>query len=186
MERNLHYALLGQLMWKGILPSFDLEKFFQDEMGRKYDPMADYNYQPIPEVATYLSAYPLDDDDLLKLDSLSLDGGDVIYGWIWPLWDGEDDHFSIVSFEGIEKCQNLVSINIVGVLSLDQPVNLTGIEKLPKLSSLYFDGGLFRDLSLLTSAPELSSVTFSYSGFTPDSNKNNVFNALREKGVAVS
>jgi hypothetical protein len=186
MERNLHLALLGQLMGQGLLPPFDLNKFFQDQMGRAYDSMAEYNYDPIPEVEAYLSTYPLNDDILSDLEDLSLDGGDEIYGWIWPFWDGEDDYFSIRTFDGIEVCHNLKTMDIVGVLSLDQPVDLTGIEKLPNLSKLCFDGGLFGDLSPLTSAPELKSVTFSYSLFTPDSNKDAVFSTLRENGVTVS
>ncbi len=186
MDKNLHFALLGQLMWKGVVPAFDLNAFFEEELGQEYDPMADYNYEPIPAVENYLRQYPPQETDLLKLDSLSLDGGDAIYGWIWPQWDGEDDYFSIRSFEGIEACRNITSIDIVGVLSLDHPVNLKGIDKLPQLTKLSFDGGLFGDLYPLTEAPELRSVTFFYSLFTSDTNRDAVFSALREKGVTVS
>lgn len=186
MEKNLKLAILGQLMAQDIIPPFDIDTFFEEHLGQSYDGYAEYNYYPIPEVETHLAGIELnDEDEVLQLDTLNISSDSDIYRSIYPQWDGEDDYFAITSLDGIEICRNLKSLDILGIASLDQPLDLTALTYLPVLERFGLDGAFLADLQPLLDVPALKTLSLSHTTIAPAKKNLHIFPMLREKGIIV-
>lgn len=68
--------------------------------------------------------------DLLKVESLTFDGGLEIYQMIVPEWDGEDEMFDIHSIKGIEYLTSLKAVNYISMIDeeLLKEIESRGIE----------------------------------------------------------
>jgi hypothetical protein len=186
MEKNLKLAMIGQLMTDDVLPLFDLDVFFEEHLGQPYDGCADYNYAPIPEVEAYLTHLELDDSALLPLTRLAIDGGDEIYHYVWPQWEGEDDYFAFISLDGIEQCINLTSLDICGILSDEQPLELSALTALPAFQNLALDGAYLLDLQPLLDIATLQTVTLTYTRIESTEANQQALHTLRTRGVSVT
>jgi hypothetical protein len=186
MEKNLKLAILGQLMAQDIIPPFDLDIFFEEHLGQVYDGYAEYNDYPIPEVEAYLANMELNDDDVLQLDTISINTEDDVYRYIYPQWDGDGDYFAISSLEGIEICQNLTSLDMRGIASVDQPLDLTSLTQLPAFERLVLNGAVVTDLEPLLHVPTLKTLSLSYTTIAHPEENLHILTMLKDQGIAVT
>lgn len=84
---------------------------------------------PIKEMCEYFSILTVTQKDLDKITHLCFDGGNDIYFYIQPDWDGEDDYFEIDSVLGFEKLQNLTSVTVISLIDekMLEPLKRKGI-----------------------------------------------------------
>lgn len=185
MEKNLKLAIIGNLMEQDWIPPFDIEMFFEEQLGQPYDGYAEYNYAPIPEVETYLAGLELGNDQILKLEKLVIDSDDDIYHYIWPQWDAEDDYFAFTSLDGLEQCDHLKMLDICGILSVEQPLDLTALTSLRAFESLRLDGGCLADLHPLSEIQTLQRVNLTGTTIEPSVENQQIITMLTERGVKV-
>ena len=81
-------------------------------MEDKYTKDYEYGtYECIPEMMEYLQKIELTDEDLSQVTTLIFDGGNSIYCYIMPDWDGESDEFDIYSVEDYVLLPNLREVH---------------------------------------------------------------------------
>lgn len=87
------------------------------------------NAGPIEEMCQYLAELKLEQRDLLKITELCFDGGNELYFYLQPDWDGEEDYFDIRSIAGYENLPNLNSVIYISMAeeSLLEPMREQGI-----------------------------------------------------------
>jgi hypothetical protein len=92
-----------------------------EEMKEKYcKPFELYKDEsPIEEMAKYFAQLKLEEADLNKITELCFDGGNEIYFYICPDWDGEDDCFDIHSIEGYKNLKNLKTVTYISMIEED-------------------------------------------------------------------
>lgn len=98
----------------------DKEPSFEDELERLKERYTDnydlYNDEgPIEEMLEYFEELHLTKEDLDNVTELCFDGGNDIYGIIYPEWDGEDDLFTVESVEGFEILKNLQYVEYISM-----------------------------------------------------------------------
>lgn len=112
----------------------DKEPTFQDKLetliekySGNYEWYADAD--PIKEMLQFFSELHIEEKDLDKITELCFDGGNEIYHYIKPDWDGEDSFFDIQSINGFEYLKNLKSIVYISMLDeeLLKPIKEHGI-----------------------------------------------------------
>ena len=106
-------AIIQELMYNQelLVPRFAIHEFIELYKERKID----YNkegYAPIPEAVEYFRNLQIDSKLADKVTSIYQDGGNKIYMNIAPLWDGEDDTFTIRSYEDVALFPNLKKMTI--------------------------------------------------------------------------
>jgi len=185
MEKNLKLAIIGNLMEQDWVLPFDIEMFFEEQLGQLYDGYAEYNYTPIPEVEAYLTGLELSSNQIVKLEKLVIDSDDDIYHCIWPQWDGEDDYFAFSSLDGLEQCDHLKMLDICGILSVEQPLDLTALTSLRAFESLRLDGGRLTDLHPLSEIHTLHRVKLTGTTIEPSVENQQIITMLTERGVKV-
>lgn len=84
---------------------------------------------PIKEMLQFFSELYIEQRDLDKITELCFDGGNDIYGYIQPDWDGEDYFFDVQSVKGFENIRNLKSAVYISMLDEEvlQPMKEHGI-----------------------------------------------------------
>lgn len=132
MDKNLRLAIIGNLIQEEYF-QFSIEDFFENELNKKFDLMAKYNYEPLPEVEEYFKQLDLKSLGAEKLESIYFEAGDDIIHFVWNQWDGEDEYFDIQSLDGIEICKNIKELNID---LLSNITDLTPLESLSKLEDI--------------------------------------------------
>jgi hypothetical protein len=65
------------------------------------------DFDHVVELERLLGAIELAPADLLAITSLTLDGDRDLYGWVYPNWWDDGDHFVIRDLTGIEQCAAL-------------------------------------------------------------------------------
>ena len=110
---NFKLAVVQRLMYEqGILtPRFDVYDFVKGYAARHID-IEEEGYDIIPEVRQYFEALEIPVDILHHITEIAQDGGDEIYGQLYPFWDGEDDTFNIQSAEDAALLPNLKSVTL--------------------------------------------------------------------------
>ncbi len=110
------------------------EPAFMDDLNalvEKYSKSFEYhtNAGPIKELMEYFSDLKLEPADLDKVTELCFDGGNEIYSYIQPDWDGEDDFFDVTSIGGFERLNNLDSVVYISMIQekLLEPMRKKGI-----------------------------------------------------------
>ncbi len=110
---NFKLAVIQRLMYEqGVLkPRFDVYDFVAGYAARDID-IEEEGYDVIPEVRQYFEALEIPVDVLHHITEIDQDGGDDIYGQLYPFWDGEDDVFNIQSAEDAAWLPNLESVTL--------------------------------------------------------------------------
>lgn len=110
---NFKLAVIERLMYEqGVLkPPFDVYEFVEGYAGRKID-IEEEGYEIIPEVRAYFEQLEIPAELLPLIEEINMDGGDIIYGQLYPFWDGEDDVFNIQSAEDAALLPNLTSVTL--------------------------------------------------------------------------
>lgn len=105
---NFKLLVIEELMYNQELlkPKFDLYEFAEIYDKRKID-IEEEGYAMIPEAVEYFRNLPVSEELAGKVTELYQDGGNDIYGEIFPFWDGEDDTFDIKSYEDVKHFPNL-------------------------------------------------------------------------------
>lgn len=110
-------AIIQELMYEQNLltPRFDVHDFSQDQGARSFD-VNEVGYDVIPAVRTWFRKLPIPARLAENVETLVLDGGNDIYLQLIPLWDGEDESFTIrsLSAEDLDLFPRLRSINDIG------------------------------------------------------------------------
>lgn len=88
-------------------------------------------YALLKPVYDYLVRYPLTQQHLNGVEMIIFDGGNSIYPYIWPFWDGETNEFDVESIDGIELCQNVREIHVISMLNA---TDFSHLSRLPKLT----------------------------------------------------
>ncbi len=70
------------------------------------------NAGSIHEMCEYFATLTITPKDIKKITQLCFDGGNEIYFYIQPDWDGEDDAFDIHSVSGFEKLTKLTTVYV--------------------------------------------------------------------------
>ena len=83
----------------------------------------------IPEMFEYFANLKLEQNDLAKITALCFDGGNEIYFYLCPDWDGENDLFDVTSVDGFEKLPNLNEVEYISMANEDvlEPFRQKGI-----------------------------------------------------------
>ncbi|MDX9953092.1 MAG: hypothetical protein RBT75_03305 [Anaerolineae bacterium] len=110
---NFKLAVIERLMYEqGVLkPPFDVYEFVEGYAARKID-IEEEGYDIIPEVRAYFEQLEIPAELLPLIEEINMDGGDIIYGQLYPFWDGEDDVFNIQSAEDAALLPNLKSVTL--------------------------------------------------------------------------
>lgn len=123
---NFKLLVIDALLDKS--PSFEEElKAVIEEHTESYDWYVDAG--PIEEMLEFFSELNIEQKDLDKIKKLCFDGGNEIYGYIQPDWDGEDDYFDVKSVKGFETIKNLKSIDFISMTEEEvlEPMKKQGI-----------------------------------------------------------
>jgi hypothetical protein len=110
---NFKLAVIQRLMYdQNILtPRFDVYAFAANYTERHID-VEEEGYAIIPEVRQYFAELNLPVEALRRIERLYQDGGDEIYGQLYPFWDGEDDVFDIRSADDAALLPNLRAVTL--------------------------------------------------------------------------
>lgn len=110
-------AVVQELMFEQAIlePRFDVNDFVQDLGRRSIDPMS-FDGRTIRAAQRWFRDLPIPARLAESVETLTLDGGDDVYHQVAPLWDGEDERFSIKSLkdQDIEPFTRLRSIDDIG------------------------------------------------------------------------
>jgi hypothetical protein len=110
---NFKLAVVQVLMYekKLLKPEFDVYEFVKFYQKRKID-IEDEGYSIIPEVREYFEALPVPERLAAEVTRIYQDGGNKIYGELYPFWDGEDEIFNITSAADLEAFPNLKKVTL--------------------------------------------------------------------------
>lgn len=110
---NFKLVVIDALLDKN--PSFEEElKALIEEYAENYEWYSDAG--PIEEILEFFAELNIEKKDLDKITELCFDGGNDIYGFIQPDWDGEDDYFDVKSVKGFEAIKNLKSVDLISMV----------------------------------------------------------------------
>ncbi|MEU8793194.1 hypothetical protein [Streptomyces sp. NPDC048643] len=100
---NFKLLVIEKLMYSDetLTPRFSLADLLRAR-GLGDDPWSyayeqDVSHQVVPEARAHFEALEIDDELLLTVDELVVDGGLRVYQECAPAWDGEDELFDVVS-----------------------------------------------------------------------------------------
>jgi len=137
-------------------------------------------YELLQPVYDYLVRYPLTPEHLAAVEQLVFDGGNEIYFFVRPIWDGEGGEFNVRSLEGIALLPALRSINVISMLD-DR--DLSRFADLKKLTTLSLDPQLYDNPETLLALPALKELSYFKDRSLPDDPQ--IKSALEAKGVKV-
>lgn len=198
-DANFKLVVMGALMKAGVLDFGNFPAFLKAVEGPDYD-YEEHGYELSQKAYDYLTHYPLTPEQLSQVRTLTFDGGNDIYRYIFPFWGGEGEEFSIAALTDLHLVPNVTGLCIIsmlrgtglGPLSHISEVEtvtlgLTGrwmdfevLETLQHLSSL----SVFRDDLPLTET-EKPGFLGRLMGKKPVELPNPVIAALEKRGVRV-
>lgn len=123
---NFKLVVIDALLDKN--PSFEEElEALIGEYTENYEWYVDAG--PIEEILKFFSELNIEKNDLDKITELCFDGGNEIYGFIQPDWDGEDEYFDVKSVKGFEAIKNLKSVELISMVEEEvlEPMKKQGI-----------------------------------------------------------
>lgn len=185
MHRNLHFAILNELMDADLLPAFDVAAFFTANRPESFDPNNDYDFAPLDDVADHLALMTIDDTLLAKLTELSIYAGTTLQHQIFPQWSGEDDYFDVPTLDGLQQCVNLRSLS-VQLLPPNDPADIRAVAHLPNLSEIEFNGGVLTDLQPLLDCLPLKRISFLVTDIHATESNKTAIDTLRSRGCTVT
>jgi len=110
---NFKLAVIQRLMYEQnvLVPRFDVYEFVKGYTARQID-IEEEGYDIIPEVRQYFEQLKIPAETLPLVQEINQDGGDEIYGQLYPFWDGEDDVFNIQAADDAALLPNLKSVTL--------------------------------------------------------------------------
>ncbi len=107
-DPNFKLVVMDELLSRRAIDLGEPEMLARHLLGAGYSEDRD-GYEFLEPVYRYLVRYPLTPDHLAAVEQLGFDGGNEIYTYPFPFWDGESEEFDVSSLGGIELLQNLRS-----------------------------------------------------------------------------
>jgi hypothetical protein len=175
VDPNFKLAVLSALLETDQLDLSSYDDLASFVLKRPVD-LEKEGYELIPAAYDYLTRYPLTDDDLALVETITFDGGNDIYPYCYRFWSGETKEFDIKSVEGIIRCVNLRSIASIAVIDKLDVAHLVG---LAKLEELQLSTG-FVNAPRLLDLPALKKLTIYEGAIEPL-----LLARLRAKGIAI-
>jgi hypothetical protein len=178
-DPNLKLVVIDALMNSGHIDLGGSVEFLSSMLGRRYNPESDpqwlYKCQPAVD---YLVRYPLTPEHLAAVETLCFDGGNSIYEYAWPGWDGESEDFNVRRLDGLGLLPNLRKFDEISMLYVDDFRPMTAM---PNLQSLKLGPDTKVPVEVLLSLPALKLFTC-YENEAPDQS---VLDSLKARGVRV-
>ena len=113
---NFKLCIIQVLMYekKLLKPEFDIYEFAKCYPPREIN-IEEEGYDPIKPAIEYFKKLEIPASLSSEIEEILIDGGDDIYGQIYPFWDGEDDYFDLkrVSDEELSQFPNLKRIQLI-------------------------------------------------------------------------
>jgi hypothetical protein len=137
------------------------------------------------ELEELLAELPIEDDELQRIKSLTLDGDRDLYQWVYPDWWKSGDHFAIHDLTGIEQCTALDYLLLGQGLVKD--ASLAPLIALPQLRELHLCAlSAYRDIDCVAELPALHTLEIVNVESSADrADWEAVIAALRSRGVTV-
>jgi hypothetical protein len=176
-DPNLKLAVLDTLLTSGTITLGPREELAQSLLGPDYDE-DEQGYALLEPVYDWLTRFPLTATHLAAVDELIFDGGNEIYTYAFPFWDGESDEFDVKNLEGIGQLANLRSIHVISMMLDNDLAHLAGLAQLEQLS---LEHGPYKNGQTLLELPSLKSFSCGKGAFADPA----LLDALRARGVAV-
>ncbi len=152
-DPNLKLVVIDELISAGLIDLGEPEAFLSQILGRPYDPRSDRQQpQKCQPAYDYLVRYPLTQAQLSAVESICFDGGNDIYEFIWPGWDGETPDFNVRSLVGIERLTALKTFNEISTLDV---MDFRPLCALPDLETLDLGLGTTASADVLLNLPSL-------------------------------
>ncbi len=131
-DPNFKLVILSSLLETNQLDLAEPQDLAEFVLKRPVD-LEREGYALIRATYDYLTRYPLNDDDLAHVESVTLDGGNEIYPYCYKFWGGETDDFDVGSVKGIALCRNVTSLHCIALIRLLDVADLVGLDKLAEI-----------------------------------------------------
>ena len=130
-DPNFKLVVMNDLLNRHIIDLGTRRELAEFVLKRPFDVDRE-GYSLLRPVYDYLVRFPLTKTHLDAVEMIVFDGGNLIYSYIWPFWDGESTEFDVQHIEGIELCQNVREIHAISMF--DETV-LTRLVQHPNLKT---------------------------------------------------
>lgn len=177
IDSNLKLVVLDALRESGVIDLGTPADLAQHLLGESFDRDSNTGERLQP-VYDFLVRYPLGANELATVRSLTFDGGNEIYSYVVPHWDGEDGAFDVASLDGLAQLPNLTQINVVAMLS---DMDLSRLAPLTRLTSISLDPGPYDHGETLLALPALQELYVFETSFEDPS----ITRRLTARGVTV-
>ena len=179
---NFKFVVLSSLMDVGVVNVGTPSQLASHLLGR---PVEVEDNEPMTEVQDYLARYPLTDDILARVESISFEGAKTIYRYIQERWDYET--FWVNDISDIHLCPN---VSLFDANSMVGAVDIRHLVPLRKLEQLTCRTGI-EHLEALLDLPALKQLTISDDRIFDEASivghpTRRLLSALKSKGVDVS
>lgn len=175
-DPNFKLAILSSLLETDQLDLAGPQDLAEFVLKRPVDLEQD-GYALIRPAYDYLVRYPLGDDDLAHVESVTLDGGNEIYPYCYRFWGGETNDFDVSSLKGIALCRNVTALHCIALIKQLDVADLVGLDKLAEVHLPEQPVNLHRLFDL----PALKTLSFRRVSMVDAE----LLAQLRAKGVAV-
>ena len=185
-DPNFKLVVMNDLLERNIIDLGTPRDIAQFAFDRPFDQVPQ-GHALLRPVYDYLVRYPLADADLAAAQNLSFDGGNRIYSYAFPSWDGETDDFEVHSLDGIERLANLESFAVTAMLAFHDFSRLAGFQKLRCVDATI---GRYENLNTLLGLSALAECRLRGNRIyddvmTPGHQSRSVMETLRGRGVRV-
>lgn len=120
---NFKLCIIQVLMYekKLLKPEFDIYEFAKCYPPREIN-IDEEGYDPIKPAIEYFKKLEIPASLAPEIEEIIMDGGNDIYGQIYPFWDGEDEYFDLkrVSDAELSQFENLKRMELI-----NSPENLS-------------------------------------------------------------
>ena len=129
---NFKLCIIQVLMYEKELlkPKFDIYEFAKCYPPREIN-IDDEGYDPIKPAIEYFKKLEIPSSLAPEIEEIIMDGGDDIYGQIYPFWDGEDDYFDLKRVSDAELSQ-FPNLKLIQLINSPENLSKTLISRLKK------------------------------------------------------
>lgn len=131
-DPNFKLVILSSLLETNLLDLAEPKELAEFVLNRPVD-LEQEGYALIRKAYDYLTRYPLSEDDLANVETVTLDGGNDIYPYCFKFWDGETAEFDVSSVKGIALCGNVTSLHCIALIKQLDVADLVGLNKLAEI-----------------------------------------------------
>jgi hypothetical protein len=176
-DPNLKLVVLDELIGKRAIDLGTPKALAKHILGPGYKEERD-GYELLKPVYDYLVRYPLTSGHLAAVEDLTFDGGNDIYSYVFPFWDGEGGEFDVSSLAGIAQLPNLRRFSVISMLD---DGDLAALAPLARLEAVGLCPGPYRNAGAVLGLPRLQE----FQCFEGSLDDPAIVEALKVRGVQV-